>query len=185
MSGYLGIDESNNGGTLEFHVGVYSTDIRDVEQSSSLRKKKTGDILDALGGRDFRYVLVDKSQPNSLKSDERRAVVISELIMAFDGLERVLIDGSFSYGGIRTVEGILHYYGKRVPALSAVPHADTTYRVVNAADHVAWLLYQRHLQTNGSKNRPAYPAKLIVPDLEMYERLVKRLAAPQAMPLAD
>ena len=169
MSGYLGIDESNNGGSLEFHVGVYSTDIRDVEQSSSLRKKKTGDILDALGGRDFRYVLIERSSLTSLKREDRRvvrAVVISELIMAFDnldGLERVLIDGFFSDVGIRTVEGILQHRRKRVPDLLAVPHADTTYRIVNAADHVARRLYQMHLVTTGSEGRPAYPDKLILP----------------------
>ena len=188
MSGYLGIDESNNGGTLEFHVGVHSTDIRDIVPSSSLSKKKNGGIPAALGGRDFKYVLVDRSQHPSLKSEERRAVVISQLIMAFDdidGLEGVLIDGFFSDGGIRTVEGILQHHGNKVPALVAVPNADTVYRIVNVADHVARLLYHRHLETNGSKDGPAYPAKLIVPDVRMYEGLVKRLAAPQAMPLAD
>ena len=95
-------------------------------------------------------------------------------IKAFGKLELVIIDGDLRTDDVNQIKNLVNGYN---PKIKTQAKADTTYEVVNAADHIAYLLHMFYVRVkNGKEKKPdRYKANLIeIPSVDECRELLKQ-----------
>ena len=167
MKFYLGIDESNNGRTPEFVVGVASTFEEDVFGNSIDKRRGNRNIPSLLVARDFLYTIIEKKHKEDYNVSRLKIISYSQLIMGFleeiGELELVIIDGEVNKKTLTGVRNILFENGldSRVNRIVGIPKGDITYCVVNIADQIANYLLRQHRIYKESREKNEYKEHLI------------------------
>lgn len=175
----LGLDESNKGRFPEIYVGAFSSKkeyaLEKVDPTLPKRRKsvKISEITEDL---EYRYVLIPEEYKKFLHPSEISIIAFAELINYFNP-DFVMIDGELRQNQLKKLESLLSM--KDNPSIISIcPKADTSYKLVNKADHLANILHKeynnRRQQDFSSKNYGEIISNLITPKIEVYkEKLAK------------
>jgi hypothetical protein len=158
--GYLGIDESNHGRSPEIYVAVYSRCVSDLERKRLGKKRREVDILELLGGREFRFIVFDSRDVGLIGVDNLMYVACSKFIRHFGAtteLSQVLIDGRLEGEQKRMLEKIATGNSIVIPKIRPIRNGDIRVPLVNIADHIARLLFRYYAGLSSERFNP-YPA---------------------------
>lgn len=167
--GYLGIDESNYGGshngTPEVYVAVYSEIPNDVLRQDAVIGKirnKTNNLVGTLENRTFYHILV-KEKPVRITAEETKVIVFSELIRIHDNLDTVIIDGKVSDSTLYQIQE--NIASPNPPNIVFEPKADLHYPIVNIADRIAYILFQYYSRNKSFQENNKYSHLLLKPEM--------------------
>ena len=159
--GFLGIDESNNGRYPRIYVCTFSVNPDDIEKKSpSLEKiRKNQDLERVLGGKEFKYTPISKEEDDIIGQKKMSTIVFSEFIYyymkKYHNIQEVIIDGCVPSSIINNVVGVIKNImpSEDIPNISAIPHADELFPIVNASDGIANLVMHKYYEPRRKRKR--------------------------------
>jgi len=171
---YVGIDETNHGNSEqkntknplveipEIFVGVFSFNSYDVRHSNFNKKR---DLIynpfKRLGGRDYRFALLNKEQREKIHYKDLEGVIASSLVHPFSNNQtrfELYFDGRKKMSKMKytkeMISDLCNIPGKNISICSG-GSLDEMFYVVNLADSIAYrLLKKEHLRGNNKNQVP-------------------------------
>lgn len=168
---YVGIDETNHGNSEhiqkgddfleipEIFVGVFSFNYWDVTHSQFRKKRDSGyNPLKRLGGRDYRFSLLNKEEQLQIPYKDLEGEVASSLIYPFSNPQtrfELYFDGRKKMSSMKhtkeMISDLCKIPGKNL-SITSGGSLDEIFYIVNLADSVAYyLLKKEHLRKNNQK----------------------------------
>jgi len=166
-NGFLGIDESNHGGSPEIFVGVYSSNDEDIVEMLKLSKKiKDKDIFPLLEDRDFRFIKMLYDDKEEFTYNQIKLLIINEFIQIFQP-KLTVVDGFVDESILEKLKTI-----NPETKINCEPKADEKYKLVNISHRIANNLHTSYNKKNGREHERymnKFEEYLIEPNYDFYK----------------
>ncbi len=195
IKGNIGIDESRNGQPWEVYVAVFSMKKKCMYPHSNLKKGRDSgreNVGEILKGNYFKYLILPKIEKDIMGEYRSKLACITEFLTLYQieeekAIRNLLIDGeienSFDCDLERTLDVLCSTFSEPegtnafMPENILVePRADTTYKIVNQADRVAYQLKHYHEIKGHRKDK--YVDHKINPDWGYYKAVFDFVDVP-------
>ncbi|MBU0979423.1 MAG: hypothetical protein KJ709_01335 [Nanoarchaeota archaeon] len=185
QKGILAVDDSNTHDVPCVYAAVYSTLPGDRPGNTTgsygkCRAEKI-DIRDALGERDFRYIIIPEDQKHHFELEGLWVMVLTDFIRNISGIEQVLVDGQHKSSLATKVKEAI--WPRSCPEITFYEHGDEQSPILNVADMLAYYFYRNHARFGGpNKSAAGFSGKELQIDFDDYVLLKARKSKNRPQP---
>lgn len=168
-SGYIGVDETNEGRFPTIFVGAFSADIRSVQKIDGRYDKQQGKTKRFRRGFEYYHVLFERIHADMIGKENFMVIAAVEFARAFSvdaSIDIICIDGVLSSKKLDATKRVLHSLELH-PHIIAESKADENRLIVNEADGIARKLHDYYLRSR-LKRKDKYLERLLTPDISAY-----------------